>query len=286
MLKKVLSNLEKQIKNRKILNQRYKDITEDLEQRQLNIGNNIDSLSKAYASMQSNLEESKKNFEQLASAAKLQLDKELFEYEEAYKNDLNQDINDIMKTYNLKCASLDKQIKVYESKIEAFIEQQKREEELNNDIAYHSMELLEAEKEDVIKLLALANSLYNSDVLKKLVYKTYFEAKLNDLLGRVVGRDSAVSGIYRITNQVTKKSYIGQCVSFKDRWRTHVKRGLGIEAISSNSLLYKAMQKDKLWNFTFEVLEKCSKEELNSREKYWIDVCQTNTYGYNMKAGG
>ena len=36
-------------------------------------------------------------------------------------------------------------------------------------------------------------------------------------------------------------------------------------------------------NFTFEILEECLPEELNDKEKYWIDFYNGVEYGYNMK---
>ena len=36
----------------------------------------------------------------------------------------------------------------------------------------------------------------------------------------------------------------------------------------------------------FEVIEKCPAADLNKQEKYWIEFYQSNSYGYNMNAGG
>lgn len=45
------------------------------------------------------------------------------------------------------------------------------------------------------------------------------------------------------------------------------------------------MIKDGLENFTFELLEKCTNTELNSKEKFYIELYQADKYGYNSKAG-
>ena len=146
------------------------------------------------------------------------------------------------------------------------------------------MVLSDNEIRDIDKLLSLSSELSQPDILLKLIYKTYFEKKMNDLLTRVVGVNSEKSGIYKITNIELDKAYIGQCVSFKDRWRTHLKKGLGIDTPSTNKF-YQAMKEYKPWNFTFEVLEFCSKDELNKKESYWINFYQTNTWGYNGNKG-
>jgi len=45
------------------------------------------------------------------------------------------------------------------------------------------------------------------------------------------------------------------------------------------------MQRDKVWNFTFELLEECSRDKLNEKETFWIDMYQSNKFGYNMQKG-
>jgi hypothetical protein len=38
-------------------------------------------------------------------------------------------------------------------------------------------------------------------------------------------------------------------------------------------------------NFTFEVLTTCSQDELNEKERYYIDFYDSKTYGYNSTGG-
>jgi len=187
--------------------------------------------------------------------------------------------------YNYKLDNIKEQIDQKKQILEALIENEKRKEEIEKQSRFYKINIEEKDLEDIQKLLDFSSTLNAPDVLLKLIYKTYFEHNLNDLLGRVVGINSEASGIYKITNTLDNKQYIGQCVNFKDRWRTHVKRGLGLDKNITNKL-YSAMIKDGVWNFTFEVLEKCPKEQLSSREKFYIELFQTNSYGYNMKAGG
>lgn len=214
-------------------------------------------------------------------------DKEIQEYEaqiEAHKQDLEENIQNIVITYAEKTKKLQKTLQGYEDKIKTYIEEQKRKEEMNSKIDFYRLTLTELEISDVIKLIEISSSVSQPDILKKLIYKTYFEKKMNDLLGRVVGANSEIAGIYKITHIDSGKSYIGQTVNMKDRWRTHLKRGLGIEAPSSNKF-YQSMYELKPWNFTWEVLETCKKEELNEKEKYWIEFHQTNSWGWNSKGG-
>ena len=107
---------------------------------------------------------------------------------------------------------------------------------------------------------------------------------INDLVSRVIGANGEVSGIYKITHIDTKMSYIGQAVNLKERWRKHIKCGLGIDTPSTNAF-YQAMIKYHPWNFTWEVIEFCPKEKLNELERHYIDFYQTKSWGWNSKGG-
>jgi hypothetical protein len=45
------------------------------------------------------------------------------------------------------------------------------------------------------------------------------------------------------------------------------------------------MQENGVWNYTFELLEECPKDKLNEREKFWIDLYQSNKNGLNVTKG-
>jgi hypothetical protein len=46
------------------------------------------------------------------------------------------------------------------------------------------------------------------------------------------------------------------------------------------------MEKNGMWNYTFEILEEVPKEKLGEREAYYIDFYDTKNYGLNQKRGG
>ena len=218
-------------------------------------------------------------------------DKELEEKkkinEEKYKEHLEalqKCINKVIDSYTVQELILKESIQTYEDHIAAFIEAQKRALEEENNLEYYKLSLSDNELEDVNKLLNLSLTLNHPDILKKLIYKTFFEKKMNELLSRVIGADSEVSGVYKITHIDSKKAYIGQAVNLKERWRKHLKCGLGIDTPATN-IFYQAMMKYKPWNFTWEVLELCPKNKLNEIEKYYIDFYQTKTWGWNSKGG-
>ena len=209
------------------------------------------------------------------------------EVNEEYKEHLEaiqENIANVISAYGKQCDALSETIKTYENYIAAYIEAQRKEAEKKDNIEFYKISLNNSELSDVKKLIDLSSTLNQPDILKKLIYKTYFEKKMNDLLGRVIGSDSEVSGVYKITHIDTGMAYIGQAVNLKERWRKHLKCGLGIDTPSTNAF-YQAMMKYQPWNFTWEVIEYCPKEKLNEVEKHYIDFFQTKSWGWNSKGG-
>lgn len=98
-----------------------------------------------------------------------------------------------------------------------------------------------------------------------------------------------MTGIYKITNRINGKAYIGQSYNIFERWYQHKHT----TSKQSNSLLYKAFEKYGVENFDFSILEELDyiPELLNEREKYWIGfyhtfVDDTEGGGYNLTLGG
>jgi hypothetical protein len=94
-------------------------------------------------------------------------------------------------------------------------------------------------------------------------------------------------GIYKITRRVTGKAYIGQSIDIFRRWKEHICFG---EDKKNWQVIKHALYKYGITEFTFEILEECSKEDLNNREIYWISYFNTFTKdrknGYNLNRGG
>lgn len=93
-------------------------------------------------------------------------------------------------------------------------------------------------------------------------------------------------GIYKITNKINKKSYIGQSVNIEHRWNSHKTNYLNKNIKDYNTKFYKALRKYGIENFDFEILEKCNKNNLNEREIYWINFYNSFKDGYNSTLGG
>jgi len=74
--------------------------------------------------------------------------------------------------------------------------------------------------------------------------------------------------------------YIGQAKNIRERFREHLKCGLGIDTPAANKL-YQAMLQEGIDNFTFELLEECVAANLNEKESFYIDLYNSYDYGYN-----
>lgn len=97
-------------------------------------------------------------------------------------------------------------------------------------------------------------------------------------------REVSMGEIYKITNKIDNKSYIGQTTQgVNRRWSEH-KRDYNKNLYGS--LLHKAMREYGIENFEVCVLEKVDNSKLNDREQYWIDYYNTFEDGYNQTTGG
>ena len=166
-------------------------------------------------------------------------------------------------------------------KVDAATEVAKREEEKRTAVDFYRLQLSTADCEEVKKLRDIVSTLRDQDAINKVIWKVYYEKPTTDLIGRVVG-SKIKTGIYKITNIQNQMTYVGQSVNVAERFKQHIKRGLGAETPTRNKL-YPAMAATGLENFTFELIEECDKSELDEREKYWQNYFNSLSYGYSMR---
>lgn len=93
-------------------------------------------------------------------------------------------------------------------------------------------------------------------------------------------------GIYKITNLINGKCYIGQSINIEKRWKNHQITLTNPNDEAYDYPLYRAMRKYGQENFSWEILEECQESLLNEREIYWISHYDSFNSGYNQTAGG
>lgn len=103
------------------------------------------------------------------------------------------------------------------------------------------------------------------------------------------------AGIYKITNKINGKIYIGQSINLEKRLNEHVLQLTKFK--HPNNYLQNSVNKYNLENFIFEIIEtlepfdknnkKCL-EQLNYLESFYIDSYETLLHqnGYNIRNGG
>jgi group I intron endonuclease len=96
-----------------------------------------------------------------------------------------------------------------------------------------------------------------------------------------VRKDTWVPAIYKITNTVNQKIYIGSTKFFYNRFSNY--KSIKGESVASGRLLVAAISKYGLEKFEFEIVEIPTEENRFDREQYWIDLLKPFTpIGYNL----
>lgn len=167
------------------------------------------------------------------------------------------------------------------AKVSAAVAAAKRQEEMETAQDFYRLNLPDIDIEEIVKLREVTVLLRDSEPLNKVIWKVYYEKPYTDLIGRVVGT-GVHTGIYKITNIKSQKCYVGQAADIASRWKQHIKRGIGAEAPTRNKL-YPAMLEHGVENFTFEIVEECSRAQLNEREDYWQEYFGAKEFGYSIK---
>lgn len=98
------------------------------------------------------------------------------------------------------------------------------------------------------------------------------------------GGNKYMGYIYKITNIINQKSYIGLTTrTVEERWQEHLR---AMQNYKEKRPLYSALYKYGISNFTVETIEEINNEQLEEREKYWIAYYDTYYNGYNATLGG
>ena len=287
-------------------NEQSKTYQKRIQQLQYDYNKEKEEEEKKYNEFLASIREKEKLCDQLVEKEQQRIDEKVLaysnkKYDEAEKEitryyvlrqeAINKEVVQLENNYNTHKENLDRDISTLREELsdlkarrEAYIEALKAEEKRQQDRAFYTINLTEENKEDIKILRSIEDKLHNSEALNRLIYDVFIKKPLGDLLLRIIG-ENTYGGIYKITNLDTQRAYIGRSTDIKKRLTEHVKGAFNISTIADQEI-HRAMGREGVDKFSFEVLEKVEKEKLNEREKYWIDFYQTQSYGYNQNKGG
>lgn len=235
------------------------------------INENINKLAESART----LKENEDTLDQVLDNYKLILEEQYQKTEQEYDEHLER----LFQHYDDMQEKELKELEKIRSTRQAAIQAALKEKEIQEQSTFYSLTLNDNDQSDILVLERVKPNLFAPRVLSMLIWQTYFRENMTLLCNRVLGTET-VTGIYKITNMLTQECYIGQAVDVAKRWKDHAKAGLDIDRPMGNKL-YQAMIVDGLWNFSWELLEQCPREDLDEKEKFYIDLYQSREFGYN-----
>lgn len=264
------------------------DVTHLVDQKNI-LADNIDQARK-------DAEHTAKVFlKQQMALAQEQLDRALEQVAKKYQDDEDtyrdiylQTIRDYAEQFQTSMSTMIQARDVAQAELEQLqravdiaVEAAKRDEQKRQEKNFYRLVLPDSDLYEIAQLRAVEPYLRDKEALNKVIWKVYYEKPYTDLIGRVVG-NKVKTGIYKITNIENQMCYVGQAVNIADRWKQHIKRGVGAEAPTRNKL-YPAMISVGVENFTFEILEECERDKLDMQEDYWQEFFHAKDFGYSIK---
>lgn len=215
------------------------------------------------------------------------LQKALEEMQIEYQNKeelINNTFAEHVSYLELQNNQFENQIKQQEQRFNSLLEPLRKYDMEQQQKLFYTIQIPEEYHNDINYLLTtVSQKVQHPDVINKLIWSEYVKPYMDDTLKRIGIEDKP--GIYKITNMINGKSYIGKSTNVKKRLQDHIKSSVGITSIADQPVHHEIL-KEGLWNWLFEVIIYCDKEHLNDLERYYINFFKTQEYGYNKTAGG
>ena len=265
--------------------QEYHRLRDDIDKERLVAENNAKNyyeqqMSMSKQKLQQDLEKQKKSFQQAAE----DYQKDYLSALQDAANNFSERINGLTENVKIQQQALEllhSQISLEASTALAAVNANKRIAEQALQDNFYRLTLSKDDLEEIEELRKCGKHLRNPEPLNKVIWKVYYENPYTSLIGRVVG-PGIHCGIYKITNLANGMCYVGQSVDIANRWKQHIKRGIGAEAPTKNKL-YPAMVEFGVENFSFEIVEECEKGLLDKKEDYWQEFFKAKEFGYSIK---
>ncbi len=279
------TNKEILFSNLHLIEEREKRKTElkEIENKISILNENIKSHEKTLHNFEQLDAQKRKAFDEYCSILDQQYNLKEEEYDNAMKS-LQEGYENVAKLYGDKIVAEKKEMDRVREYRAAAQRALLKEQEVEDNISFYTLELKPSDIGDLEQLENLKKQLNQPRILSMLIWQTYYQKPLKTLWTKILDTSDTVCGIYKITNINTKQCYIGQSSNVLKRFSQHAKCGLGIDTPVGNKL-YQNMIQYGLYNFSWELLEKCSKEELNQREKYYIEMYDAYNLGFNSTGG-
>ena len=242
------------------------------------------------------LEQKTKKFNQQYEHQTEKIQQKVKVFEEAQQKALKNSFLNLEYSYNEEVNKYEKKKKILQSDIQSALQELNKlketkaaayqimlkQQEVKDNLDNFRLLPTAAQLSDIKKLEKVKLQLNKPRILSMLIWQTFWQPRAKSKFPTIL--KGAKTGIYKITNIQTDQCYIGQAIDLYKRWCEHCKAGLGIDTPPGNKL-YRAIQEYGLENFTFEVITQCSSKQLNEKENYFIELYQSNVYGYNGNIG-
>lgn len=211
--------------------------------------------------------------------------KELYFREiDKFNEEMEEEVSGYIDSWTNKIDTYENIINRKKQEYESIIEPIKVLEKEKAERFFYCLNINDIDKEDIEYLLTVvAPRLKSKDAIPKIIWSEYFQKPTQELMKKLCIEDKP--GIYKITNINTNKCYIGKSTKVRQRLIDHIKGAIGISSISDQKI-HTAMRNEGLWNWQFEKICDCDKEQLNELEKHYIDFFNAQEYGYNIASGG
>ena len=225
----------------------------------------------------------------LEKEAKAKADKYEFEEQQKIKQLLQSakqaaeaEVKEIQDAADEEIKVINKELSEIKAKYDAINERLRFEREQKEKERAHRIFLSKEQEQDIQFLLSIENKITNKEILHKLIWSEYLQKPFTEMINNQFGSKIPKNVIYCIENIETNQKYIGKTsAEVNKRWTEHIKSSLSISTIS-HQRIHDALFAN--WtNFYFSIIEEVKDGKLLDREKYYINLYETNKYGYNMK---
>ena len=287
-------NLNNKLKQEKINNEKLNTIIkEKIQERKGELTQELELLTEIKKATEQDIKEKQQFNDSLLKIREEELDR-LIKNKEIQKLELlNYKIQKEEDKFNLYSEQLNKQFLIEKEKIENELNILRTQRDSINQIIlkekqreqqqeFYMININKSEQLDIQVLYDIMPKLKHREAISKLVWELYVRRPLQEMIKRVV--NDKKGGIYKITYIKTGESYIGKTTNFSERWKNHIRTVLGLDG-AAHSSLHTHMEKNGIWNYTFDIIEEVDKDKLSEREKFYIDFYDTVNYGLNQKRG-